>query len=274
MRLVVGRLRAAQLARRPVRQRLAEAAVAHREGERPHPVVEGLAQVVDRQLLDAEQDQGVGAGGHAAEAHGPARDRVAGAGEAAPGEGAERLLQHRVREVHRAATSGRGEKTVRPPTSSRKGSGLKASARDRAARCRVPVCTRSESSMTSLQPGRPGLSDLAGLRRRRSSRAAAGRRGWPWPPRACRGGLRGRGRPRRRVASRSLPRRRLPSPPVLDRVVGVDGGAAPRRLRRGVSRSRWTTRSALAVDQPPVGGLVEELVRRARGPRGSRRPCG
>jgi hypothetical protein len=62
----------------------------------PHPVVKGLPQVVHRQLLDAQEDQCVRSLWDAAQAHGPAGNRITRSGEAAAGEGAERLLQHGV----------------------------------------------------------------------------------------------------------------------------------------------------------------------------------
>ena len=58
-----------------------------------------LAQLVDAELLDAEQDDGVGAGGNRARTHRPAR-RLVGAGIAAPREDAERPLHQGVGQMH------------------------------------------------------------------------------------------------------------------------------------------------------------------------------
>ena len=57
-------------------------------------------QIVHRQFLKAEQDEGVGTEGNFAEAHRPARYLLGSARKTPPDKSAEGSLDHRVRKMH------------------------------------------------------------------------------------------------------------------------------------------------------------------------------
>ena len=87
-----------QIARGSVALALAQDAALNGKGDRPHPVVEGLAEFVDGEFFQAQQDQGFDAAGYTAAPHGPAGP-FGGSRQAALGEHAQRPLDHRMGQV-------------------------------------------------------------------------------------------------------------------------------------------------------------------------------
>src|SRR5438876_11590501 len=77
-----------------------EGAVSYWEDESTYPMMEGLPEVVDCQLLDAEKDQCIHSVWHAGFTDSPPGYGLTRTGEPASCQRAKSLLKHRVRQVH------------------------------------------------------------------------------------------------------------------------------------------------------------------------------
>ena len=85
---------------RHVIERNANLGVPNGQGQSAYPAMKRLAQLVYGELLDAEEDDRVGAVRDTARAHRPARDLAAAARVAAAGEDADCPLHHGMRKMH------------------------------------------------------------------------------------------------------------------------------------------------------------------------------
>ena len=187
-----------------VRERLTHLAVAHRKGHRPHPVVEGLAQPVHAEFLDAEQNQGVVARGDVAPPNGPPR-QASLAGVAATGQRAKGAPHQRMREVQEQRVRAGSEdlevpqrlhERLRPEGDPADGPRARPRCSWHSRRADAPTC-RSRASSRADRAGAAGTAPV-----RRSARSAVAAPTSPLP-------LRG-SRPSRGRRGRSL--RRAPAP--------------------------------------------------------------
>ena len=92
-----------------MRKRDANFAVPNGQGHRANPAVERLAQLVDTELLDAEQNDRVGPVGHVTLPHRPTRHLGRTTRITAPGEHPERPLHHGMGQVHEQCVASRLE---------------------------------------------------------------------------------------------------------------------------------------------------------------------